>query len=687
MKFIWSNEVKDRSMAFRQGQRGAVLFMAVGFMMLAVLSLALVVDTGRLYMAKRNLQRVADMAAIEVLARHGRCDDQTATQYAQQSLARNNFVLGTNKTLTVSCGQVGVAAGLRDLVASAVGSTDTAIRIVVRESVVASLVAGGIFRDRIMLDASAISTSSGSGLAALTLKSTLLDVSITQNSRAQLLSSIFGGMLGGSLNISVGAWNGLIHTDIDIFEFLDQLAINVGLSAGEYDEVLSTNVTTGELIQAAIDVLENQNGTPNSTLKALDAIVALDEILVASHVAPTNLNVGELIHLQTGGSYQGASAKLQLFHMVQGILQLANKHNAVTVSIPITVGGSTISVKLKVIEPPQLSSIGNPEQARAEAHLPVNDSPSRIYVRSSQVRLLISVNLASTLVSLVGTLQSTLNSVAAPLTTLLNSLLSLNLNGILGSVICVVSCQQTFVDTLILPPTFRFDINLDVGAGEARVTDYECASASKSLMVNAKTAATNLRLGSMGSSAANAQALVFASTSAPVVAPVALIDIGKKQCTVTCLLGICSTSRCVRTAYAGGGVGLKADVPVAQTSALLTYHAPLAASLPELNEDPAWQSVSSQNIINSLTSTLAGPTIEMYQPNGAGNGLGNLLTGAGTTMNAVIALLQQAVSTVLSPVLDPLMTMLINNLGIDLAKTDVGATLSCGSSGGVKLVR
>ena len=134
-------------------------------------------------------------------------------------------------------------------------------------------------------------------------------------------------------------------------------------------------------------------------------------------------------------------------------------------------------------------------------------------------------------------------------------------------------------------------------------------------------------------------------------------------------------------------MGLKANVPVAQTTTSLTYHAPLAASLPELYEAPAWQSVSSQNIINSLAATLAGPTIEMYQPNAAGNGLGNLLVGAGTTMSAVTALLKQAVATVLSPVLDPLLTMLINNFGIDLAKTDVGATLSCGTSGGVKLVR
>jgi len=671
-------------MAFSR-EKGAVLFLAVGFMMLAVLSLALVVDTGRLYMSKRNLQRVADMAAIEVLARKGKCSDQTATQYAQQSLIRNNFILSATKTLTVSCGQVGTTLGIRNLITSPIGASDTAVRVVVRESVAGSLIAGGIFKDKITMEASAVATNSGSGLAALTLKSTLLNVNITQNSRAQLLSSIFGGMLGGNLNISVGAWNGLIHTEIDIFKFLDKLAVNAGLAAGNYEDVLTANFTTGELIQAAIDVIDEQIGTPQVTINALDAIVALDELLVASQIAPTDLNVGELIKLQNGGSYTGAAAELQLFHLVQGIIQLANKNNAVTATIPITVGGTTIDVKLKVIEPPQLSSIGDPELARAESYLPINDSPNRIYVRSAQVRLLMSVNLSSTLTSIVNTLLSTLNGTLSSLTTLLNNLLSLNLNGVLGSLICV-GCQQTFADPLILPPTFRFDVNLDVGAGEARVTDYLCDGTNKSLSVSAKTAATNLRIGSMGSSAANAQSLVFASTSAPAVNPIALIDIGKKQCMVSCLLGICSTSNCVRTPYAGGGLGLKADVPVAQTSALLVYQTPAASNLPELYEAPAFQSLSSQNIINSLTSTLAGPTIEMYRPSGSGNGLGSLLVGAGSTMDAVIALLKQAVSTVLSPLLSPLTTMLVNNLGIDLATTDVGATMSCGSSGGVKLV-
>ncbi len=667
-------------------QRGAVLMLTAGFMLLAVMSLALVIDTGRLFMGKRSLQRLADAAAIEAVSRGGRCDDGSAIQFATQSLARNGFTAAVGQDLALTCGGVTTVNGLRVLADLPPGQVDNAIRVEISETLPASLVAGGMMGRTIALSASAIATDTGTALAALTLRSTLLNVNITQNSRAQLLSSIFGGLLGGSLNISVGAWNGLIHTDIDLFDYLDQLATHLNIEAGNYDEVLSADATTGDLIQAAIDVLEAQNGTPQSTVKALDAIVALDQILVATHVAPVNLHIGDLLDLQTGTPYAGASARLQLFQLVQGVIQLANKGNAVMADVPISVGGATVNVKLKVIEPPQLSAIGDPELARAEAYLPVNDSPNRIYVRSAQVRLLISVSLGSSLTSLAGSLQSTLNSLLSPLTNLLNNMLSLNLNGILGTLICT-GCQQTFLDTLILSSPFRFDINIDVGGGDARVTDFECFSGSKALMTATQTAAATLRIGKMGSSAADAATRVFSTTSAPVVDPVALIDMGKKQCTVSCLLGICSTSNCVRTAFAGGGLGLEAEVPVARTTSTLTYEAPLATSLPELNEAPAYQALSSQQLIDSLAATLAGPAIQMYRPAGSGNGLGDLLAGAGTTADAVVLLLQQAVRTVLAPVLDPLVEMLLNNLGIDLAKTEVGANLSCGSSGGVHLVQ
>lgn len=648
--------------------------MAAGFMSLGVLFLALTVDSGRLYMEKRSLQRQVDAAAIEVVARGGDCGDGTALTYASEALIRNGYVIDQASLPVTACGRVGVVSGLRELVSAPSGQQENAVRLTISKKVRASLVAGGIFGGDITLTARAMAVRGGVALAALTLRSTLLNVNITQNSRAKLLSDIFGGLLGGSLNISVGAWNGLIHTHLDLFQYLDQLATNLDLEVGNYDEVLSADATTGDLIQAAIDVLEAQNGTPQSTVNALDAIVALDQILVATNVAPVSLHVGDLLGLQTSTPYAGASAEIQAFQLVQGIVELANRNNAVMADIPMSVGGTTVHLKLKVIEPPQLSAIGDPELARDEAYLPVNDSPNRIYVRSAQLRLLLSVDLSSSLTSLVGTLANTLNTALSPLTTVLNNLLTLNL----ADPLCLLGCTK--VDARILPSPFRFDINIDVGGGSARVTDYDCLGDERRLDVDAETAASTIRLGKMGSSAADAASRVFSSTAVPTVDPVALVDIGTKTCN---LLGICGS----RVPYAIGGLGLKADVPVARSTSELTYEAPLDENLPELGSEdgPAWQSLSSQNLVDSLSSTLAGPRIEMY--GSSGSGLGSLLTGMGATLNAVIALLQQAVSTVLSPILDPLVTLLLNNLGIDLAQTEVGANLSCTGTNGVRLVQ
>ena len=58
----------------------------------------------------------------------------------------------------------------------------------------------------------------------------------------------------------------------------------------------------------------------------------------------------------------------------------------------------------------------------------------------------------------------------------------------------------------------------------------------------------------------------------------------------------------------------------------------------------------------------------------------------GSVTNTVVALLKTAISTVLSPLLDPLLTFLIENLGLDLAKTEVAANLSCHANQGVSMV-
>ena len=54
-----------RTPAFASSQRGAIGLTSAALLILLVLFLALTVDSGRLYLEKSNLQRIADLAALE----------------------------------------------------------------------------------------------------------------------------------------------------------------------------------------------------------------------------------------------------------------------------------------------------------------------------------------------------------------------------------------------------------------------------------------------------------------------------------------------------------------------------------------------------------------------------------------------------------------------------------------------
>lgn len=661
--------MKDR--INKHSQHGAVFVLVAGFMLLAISFLVLTVDSGRLYLDKRSLQKVADAAALEAAGRLGNCTDALAA--AQASAARNNFVHdGSNRIITIRCGNVVSSQGVRDLQDNA--ELATAVLVTARRTSPASLIAGGMYGDDIELRAEAMASRKGSPLAALTIRSTLLGVSLTNAPEKDRLNAMLGSMLGGNVDLNVGAWNGLLHTDINLFEYVDQLSINLGLSAGQIDQVLTADVSAGTLIQAAIDVIDSKKGTPQATVNALDAIVAMDHINVIASISPTTLNVGKLLGIDPKGKYDGAVLNLQLFQLIQGIVQLANSENAAIAVVPLTIGGSSVEIRTKVIEPPRFSAIGDPFKALSGERDP-------IYVRTAQVRILLSVTLSSALTSVVSGIQDAINDVIGPLTNLINSLLSLNLVGVLESLIS--SGLRDFTDVQVVADPFRFDINIDVASGEAVVDGVSCGVGdNKSLTVPASSSAVTVRIGKMGDTISEAVNNVFDQPqSPPEVDSVPLVDIGMKQCQVDCL-ELCIVASCgARAPFYGGSIALKEEKVLLGGQQDLIFESPQLSELPEVHQEPKFKPVSaSPNVFSKLTDSLFNPTVLIYAPSGG-------LVDAGNILDVLIALLQQAVRTVLSPILDPLLNLLILTAGIDLAKAEVGANLSCSSETGVQLLR
>ncbi|AJO76365.1 pilus assembly protein TadG-related protein [Pseudomonas sp. MRSN 12121] len=628
-------------------QRGAIGLMAALALGVALLCTVVVTDSGRLYLGQRELQRVADNAALEAVARSGNCQaGLSAAAYARQSAARNGFVVAADKPLTATCGSLLTGADNLRLF-SPDPNQASAIQVVVSEAVptsiaagIASLFSSAPFSATTTLSAKAVAAQPRPPLAQLTIRSTVVD--------ANLLNGTLSGLAGSSVNVSALGWQGLVDTDISLLSYLKQLAIDLNLSAGTYSQLLATNTDITQLIQTAITVAQ-RNGATAEVLTALGAIK-----VAAINTVPVKL--GDLLKLQTGTPDAGLDANLQLLNLIEAFLQLASSQSAAAVELPVSVLGlAGVRTRIKIVSPPEFA-IGNPQLAAAD---PLG--PNRIYVRTAQVRALLTVDL-----SLINSVLQLVNTLLSPVIVTLNTVLSANLSCVLGG-----SCVKT--DLMILPAGANLDVSLEVGAGDSHVTAYTCVSDSNtSLSANTTTAAVKLKVGQV-------DATNWLSSSAQVsVSPLPLVDIGARTCQG--LLGPCGP----RTAFAGGGSEIMIDSPVAGTNEPnFTFVNP-----PKMKQDLTendWHSVTASNVVSSLRASLTGINLIQHPPT-IGSLLGAVLNTLLSVLNQVVGLLATAIGGLLGPLLDPLLNNVLKVLGIDLAKVEVGANLTCGQTGRAYLV-
>lgn len=359
----------------RSRQRGAIGLTAALTLGLALVFLLLVIDSGRLYLEKRKLQGIADMAALEAVQRNGNClpATNTAPVYAGASATRNGYVIPPGNALNVNCGTLTTnASNLR--VFSADATKTDAIQVIASRPVLTS-VAGGVWSlfngnaYNLMTQLTAKAVAAPKILppqAQLTIKTTVATVNSTNSPALDLL---FGKLLGGNLSLGLVGYQGLADSDINLLSYLNQLALNVNVQAGNYDELLAKNLKIGQLIDASVTVLQAGGGTASvAATTALGQIKAL--------VGPADVTLGTLLQLQAGAVSSGLNTTVNAFQLAQAFVQLANKTNGVVAEIPVTIPGVTANLKVKVIQPPQLSSIGDPTYAKNKT-----DAATRIYVQ------------------------------------------------------------------------------------------------------------------------------------------------------------------------------------------------------------------------------------------------------------------------------------------------------------------
>ncbi|SEU19083.1 Uncharacterized membrane protein [Pseudomonas sp. NFR09] len=631
-------------------QRGAIGLMAAATLALAMVFMLLAVDSGRLYLEKRKLQSVADSAALEAASRGGLCTPATtANDYAVQNATRNGFsvVAGdSSRGLAVTCGTLTTNAGnVRVFTADATKSD--AVRVVATRSVITSIASGlwGMFSGapvstQMTLSATAVAAYAPP-VAQLTIRSSLSSVN---SGNSPLLNMVIGNLLGGSLSLTAAGWNGLLTTNVNLLGYLDQLAVQLNVKAGDYDALLSTAVSASQLLDAAVKVLQ-KNGAV--------ATAVINDVISVKAIAPNTqlLKVGDLLKVATGTPAAALNTSVQLFQLLETVAQLSSSKSAVgaaaQVNIPLV---GTVSVQTKVIEPPQLSAFGNP--AKAKAGLLNNPPTDQIFVRTAQVRTLVTID--APIIKVVSGVSSILTGLATPVSKVVGGLLNLNLLDVVAGVVCIVGCNVADVDI-----TTTLSIYIEAASAESHVTDFSCATpATKSLTVQATTSLATLGVGYVDPVSAF-------SSSAPVnVQPVRLIDFGQRFCLLTLVCG-------PRTAGVGGGLNLRALSTVgAQTNTVLF------SPVNDVNAATIYKSPpGTANIVNSLGATLNGLQVTYVPPTGSTPATPNsTVTGAlATIVSSVVSLVQN----VLAPILDPIVNTLLAALGVNLGNAEVGANLSC----------
>ncbi len=661
----------NRYVATRDRQRGAIGLMAALTLALALLCTLMVIDSGRLYMEKRSLQRIADVAALEAAGRKGNCaTGASAASYATQSATRNGFTPGSNgRTLVATCGTLSVNAESRR-VFTADATQSQAIQVVVSHPVPRSIAAGiaALFDSTpdspdLQLSATAVAASA-SPLASLTIRSAAMTI---DSAKAAVLNPIVGGLLGGTLNLGVANWQGLVNTDLSLLNYLNRLKLDLNLTAVGYTQVLNTTVSISQLMQSAINVLD-----PSGTLNTTATIAGLQAIKAAA--GATTVLLGDLLAVQGSADIAALNTSLRLLDLVQGLAQLANDKNGVSATTQINIPGlAQVTARIQVIEPPQLSAIGDPGKID-----PLNPKTgaNRIYVRTAQMRALVSINLP--VLGTITSLANTAGSVVGSLTPLLNSALSLNLAGVVTSATCALglnSCMVSnikFLDSGTPATGPKIDLSLSLASADSYITGYTCTSNTvKTLNVHTDATLVTAKLGQITDA-------FPASTDPSVVTaiPLPVIDIGTQTCQkILGLLGNCTT----RTPFGAGGIGLSFDTvsqsPLGTAAATnTTFSSP---NLPEINSPPYFltntTSVKPSTVLNGVVS---GVKVDVYKP-ATSTTLGNVITGAATLLNSLTSALDVIVENTLKPLLTSLVDPLLASLGVTLAPADVGANLSC----------
>ena len=377
-------------------ERGAVALIGA-LSMTAVLGMtAMVTDLGALYIGQRNLQAATDASALS--ATYPVAQDSTVANspqtFAQNYLTEN--MPGANLVSAVAgtyCPDSTVASGSRFTAGSSVCADNSGISGYNAVRVTSSITSPLYFARA--LTGGATSETLGATATAAQINEAGFYAGSGVLSLATMNNAVLNALLPGS-TVNLASYSGIVGSNINALTFLNALATNLNLSAGNYSDVLKSTVTVQQVLQSEIDALNAPGSVAAANavteLATLKASVAGSPSLLVSNLL--DLGVWQNVPVGSTNASTALNATLNAYQLATLTAQVANGANAVAIptaglGIP---GIATLTAASSVIEPPQSPPF---------VFSPVGTAANPVAVHTAQVRLQLNLQLLSAL-SLVG---------------------------------------------------------------------------------------------------------------------------------------------------------------------------------------------------------------------------------------------------------------------------------------------
>lgn len=292
---------------------------------------ALAIDVGSFYLARKSLQGVADLAAIAaadaLVPSASVADNLKVTRSAASAVLKANGY-DASALVSVDLGSYSpssaLAAGSRFSVTSSTGVNAVQLNLTAQTP----MFLGKVFLDRNAVDASsgqvkisAISTSARSRFASLGIDSALgtLDGGI--------MNAVMTALFGSNVNLSVMSYQGLMHSQIDLFSFSKALATQINFTGTNYDSLFNADVKVSDVLTA----MANSNGsTANGSVAGADALLQLARIAPSTTIKLSRLvNFGPFGEMNIGGT-PAIGAKVSALSLLSETMGIATGDHIVS---------------------------------------------------------------------------------------------------------------------------------------------------------------------------------------------------------------------------------------------------------------------------------------------------------------------------------------------------------------------